>query len=203
LRQGSLDEIRGDAELLAQCQDAYRLATGRMRAKMAAKALAGRAAGDANVIEREVERRDRLSKEAFGVRAAARGADGLDFAALTDTELEIVECALSGNLGRLNELITVRAQSHIDAMRAELMAEIERHAVGGERAPAAEILPPARSRPRPPGALEVADPERPFPASRALVPQSARPPRQGGRLPKALGDPASPWFAGGRNDYPL
>jgi hypothetical protein len=203
-----LAEVRDDALLLVECRDTFRLATSRMRSLMAAKALNGKSIGDAALVEREVDRRDRVAREAFSGPPAAGGVNGrdLDFSALSDVELEIVECALNGNFGRLNQLITVRAHTHIDRMRAELLREIERSAEVGDRPAPAGVRPPAPapapSRPRRPDMLEVADPGEPLPARRALtVSPPPPPPLRGVAPPKALA-PGSPW-ANSDDEYPL
>jgi hypothetical protein len=194
-----LEAVQRDAELLAKCSACYRLGTARLRTRLLEGALKS---GDVHVLERAIAAREAAGRELFCSTAPDRADGDFDLTRLSDDELELVEACLSGDHARVNAMMRQHAQTHVDALRRDLLEEIERHAVGGERAPAAEILPPARSRPRHPEALEVADPERPLPARRSLVvPEPAAPPsRQGGRLPKALGDPASPWFDGG--EYP-
>jgi hypothetical protein len=191
-----LEAVQRDAELLAQCSACYRLGTARLRTRLLEGALKS---GDVHVLERAIAAREAAGRELFRAAVQDRADGDFDLTRLSDDELELVEACLSGDHARVNAMMRQHAQSHVDALRRDLLEELNRHAVVGDRPPA-EILPPAR--PRHPDALAVVDPERPLPASRSLV-VPAPPPRQGGRSPRALSDPSSPWHDGGLEElYP-
>jgi hypothetical protein len=135
-----LEEVRGDPELLGECEWAFQLATSKLRSRLTEKCLRG-GAGDISTLARTIDGRGELQRDQFRPIRVEVERGSVDWSMFSDDELAIVETLMSAaqaqdtyeasaHLARARQLMHQAARREAEPLARQMAAETLERAMG-------------------------------------------------------------------------